>query len=261
MNWKTAILSLSLLFWKGSIHGQVQNDVLRALQTRDFTMFKNFSDSLSDKEQRISAYWEMLRNLTEEFREGVFIFEKSVPDEHDPNISHIYTFKVKLIATKTKVASYELSEQKNRKVADHWEPYDDPIHQFRDEKLLEELKNSFSTLFHAPLDEQDLFVNNLTYGERCGIVGIPPKGRSQVIQFVKNGNKDELVNWLQSANSEKQVYAVDGLYQLSQKGIKLTENELQMIAFVMHKNGSISVCSGCMHSKDTIKSILSKFQF
>lgn len=261
MNRKHIAILLLVILWAGNVRGQIQDDVLRVLESRNFTAFKEFSDSLSNPEKRIRSYWELLRDLAPNFQEGIFVIEKSVPDETDPNVSSTFLFKVKMIVTKTQIVSYELSEQKYRKVADQWESYDDPIARFRDEPLFEDLKYSFMALFHAELNEKDLFSNELVYGEHCGFAGTYPEGRYQIIQFVKNGNKEELLKWLQSANSEKQVYAVDGLFQLYKQGMKPTEEELKMIAFVMHKSGNIRVCHGCMHTKDEIKTVLAKFNF
>lgn len=261
MNRKYLAILLTVLLWTGNVRAQIQDDVLAALESRNFTAFKEFSDSLSNREKGIRSYWELLRDLTPDFREGVFIVEKTVPDEHNPNISSTSLFRVKILAGKTQIVFYELSEQKYRKVADQWESVDETIAGFEDTLLIEELNYSFRALFRADLDEKDLFSNELVYGEHCGFAGTYPEGRYEIMQFVKSGNKEELLKWLRSANSEKQVYAVDGLYQLCKKGAKLTEEELRMIAFVMHKNGRIQVCHGCIHSKDDIKVILAKFNF
>ncbi len=252
---------LTVILWIGNVRAQIQDDVLAALESRNFTAFKEFSDSLTNREKGIRSYWELLRDLTPDFQEGVLIVEKTVPDAHNPNVSSVFLFKVKILTGKTQTAFYELSEQKHRKVADQWESVDETIAGFEDTLLIEELNVSFRALFRADLDKKDLFSSELVYGERCGFAGTYPEGRYQTIQFVKNGNKEELLKWLQSANSEKQVYAVDGLFQLCKKGAKLTEEELRMIAFVMHKNGRIRVCSGCLHSEDDIKTVLTKFNF
>lgn len=261
MNRKHFATLLLVILWAGNIRAQIQDDVLQVLKPGNFTAFKQFSDSLTNREKGIRSYWELLRDLTPDFQEGVFIVEKSVRDEHDPNVSLTSSFKVKLLAGKTQIVSYELSELKYRKVADQWEAYEETIARFEDTPLLEELNYSFRALFRTELDTQDLFSTELVYGEHCGFAGTYPEGRYEIVQFVKNGNKEELLKWLKSPNSEKQVYAVDGLFQLYKQGTKPTQEELDIIAFVRHKNGRIQVCHGCMHTKDDIRSVLVKFNF
>lgn len=250
-----------IILCAGNVRGQIQDNVLAALESRNFTAFKEFSDSLTNREKGIRSYWELLRDLTPDFQEGVFIVEKTVPDEHNPNVSLTSSFKVKLLAGKTQIVSYELSEQKYRKVADQWEAYEETIAGFEDTPLIEELNASFRTLFHTELNAQDLFSTELVYGEHCGFAAMYPEGRYQIIQFVKNGNREELLKWLKSPNSEKQVYAVDGLFQLYKQGTQPTQEELDIIAFVRHKNGRIQVCQGCLHTKNEIRSVLVKFNF
>jgi len=248
------------LLWTSNLFGQVQNDVKIILNTKDFIAFKNYADKLSNREKRINSHWESLRDLTTEFKEGIFIFEKSVPDNDNPAISSVYTFRVTIITTKTQIAFYELSEEKNKKIGNNWEPFYDTIDKFKDEKLYDSLKNSFKSIFQTELNENELFMTDFVYGEHCGIAGVNPKGRQQINQWVTNKNKTELLKWLKSTNTEKQIYAVDGLCQLKKAGTKLTDVEMKMINFVTKKSGTIYVCSGCMHSQDEIRNVTKKFK-
>ncbi|HEX8546817.1 MAG TPA: hypothetical protein VF691_07630, partial [Cytophagaceae bacterium] len=87
-----------------------------------------------------------------------------------------------------------------------------------------------------------------------------PEGRQQVGKWVADKNKRELLKWLKSANTEKQIYAVDGLYQLEKVGLKLSEEEKKILAFVVNKSGTMNVCFGCMHTKEEIVSVTRKFK-
>lgn len=261
MNRKHFAILLVVILWTGNIRAQIQDDVLQVLKSGNFTAFIQFADSLTNHEKGIRSYWELLRDLTPDFQEAVFIVEKTVRDEHDPNVSSVSSYKVKLIVGKMQIVSYEFSERKYRKIADQWESYDEVIAGFEDTLLIEELNDSFRTLFHTELNAQDLFSTELVYGEHCGFAGTYPEGRYEIVQFVKNGNREELLKWLKSPNSEKQVYAVDGLFQLYKQGTKPTQEELDIIAFVRHKSGRVQVCHGCIHTKDDIRTVLVKFNF
>jgi hypothetical protein len=248
------------LLWTSSLLGQVQNDVKKILETKDFVAFKKYSDNLSNREKRISSHWECLRDLTTDFQEGVFIFEKSVPDKDNPAVSSVYTFRVNIITTKTTIAYYELSEKKNKKVGDNWEPYYEPIDNFKDSKAFDNLKATFKDIFQSDLNENELFVIDFVYGSHCGFAGVNPKGRQQIDNWVAEKNKAELLKWLKSTNTEKQVYAVDGLLQLKKSGVKLTDEEVKIINFICSKNGTMYVCSGCIHSRQDISSVTKNFK-
>jgi hypothetical protein len=260
MNRNTLIILIGLL-WASSILGQVQMDVNKVLVTKDFIAFKKYADNLTDRDKRISAYWECLRDLTTDYKEGVLYFKKSVQDKENPAISSVYTFRITLITTEKQIAYYELSEQKNKKVVDNWKPYYETIDKFRDDSAYNDFRKSFQTIFQTDIDESELFVEDFVYGQHCGYAGINPEGQQQIDEFVKNKNKDILLKWLQSTNTEKQIYAIDGLHQLKNLGVKLEGQELKMIQFVMNKNGTMHVCSGCMYSQQEISHVTKKFKF
>jgi hypothetical protein len=253
---KRLLILLIGLLWTSNLLGQVQNEVKKVLDTKDFFIFKKYTNKLSNRKKGISSHWESLRDLTTEFKEGVFIFEESAPDINSP----IYTYKVSIIATKTKIVYYELSEMKNKKVGKNWESYYESVSKFKDEKQFNNLKNSFKSIFNSDLNEAELFVTDFVYGENCGFGGASPKGRQQIDKWVKYNNKIELLNWLKSTNTEKQVYAVDGLFQLKKTGTKFTKEELKMIKFVINKRGTIYVCSGCIHHQDEISVVSKEFK-
>lgn len=248
------------LIWTNSLPGQVQNDVKKVLETRDFAAFKTFAEKLSNWENRITARWEILRDLATGFQEGVFTIEKIVPDNDNPNTRTVYTFKVAIIATKDQIAYYELSEKKYDTVGRKRKEYYHPIATFKDKILYENLKNSFKATFKTRLHENDLCKSGYTYGDLCDFAGIVPTGRQKIDEWVARKNKKKLLKWLTSANTEKQVYAVDGLYQLKQAGIKLTEEEINMITFVINKSGNMNTCSGCIYGKREISRVTQHFK-
>jgi hypothetical protein len=90
---------------------------------------------------------------------------------------------------------------------------------------------------------------------------VKPKGRRQIDEWVADRNKSKLVEWLTSTNTEKQVYAVDGLLQLKKTGMKLSDDELKIMKFVIGKSGTIYTCSGCIHMHLNIEAVTKEFKF
>tara|TARA_R110002020_G_scaffold200610_3_gene402942 strand:- start:137 stop:463 length:327 start_codon:yes stop_codon:yes gene_type:complete len=108
MNRKLVTIFIGI-FWTNNLYGQIQNDVKKVLASLDFVEFKMFTDNLSIENESLGTHWEHLRDLTSDFQEGVFFFEKSVPDKENPAISSVYTFRVNLVVTHSTIIYYELS--------------------------------------------------------------------------------------------------------------------------------------------------------
>lgn len=244
------------LFLTSTLPAQIQDEVSKQLAAKDFVTFKKYADSLVRLEHRINAYWEFLRDVTADIQEGVFTFEQTAADKDNPAISRVYTFRVNLLTTKTTIIYYKLSEEKIKKEEGGLVSYYKPIEKFKNDSAYTIFKKSFKETYQADLNEKDLFLTGFVYGTNCGIAGTRTAGRAQMDEWVEAKNKVEIVKWLKSANTEKQLYAVDGLRELEKAGIKLTEEEKRIVDFVCNKNGTVYVCSGCIHSRQDIQEMI-----
>ena len=257
MKW-TLILLIGL--GANNAFGQVQNEVKKVLATKDFIAFKTYTDNLSMKDKNVTSNWDNFRDLTTDFQEGTFIFSKYADDKNSSEIGFLRTFRVRLLATDKIIAYYELSEMKYKKVGDdEWDPYYEFIEKYKDEKAFSKLSASFKEAYQADLNEKELFVTDFVYGEACGFSGTDPVGRRQVDKWVLEKNKPELLRWLKSTNTEKQVYAVDGLLQLRKRGMKLADNEMSVMKCIIKKRGTINACSGCTYYNGDIKIVAKNF--
>ena len=255
-----AFLIISI-FWTSNVLAQVQNDVKKVLETKDFVQFKKLTISLNDRKKNISVHWKSIRDLTYNYKEGIFFFEESVPIKDKPGNSHVYTYRVRIITTNTEIVFYELAEEKNKKVKGKWEPYFKIIDTYKDEVDYANFKKEFETIFLTKINEEELFTTDFVYGSNCGIAGMNPSGRININKLIDKKDKSGILEWLKSTITEKQIYAIDALYQLKNCGIELTENELKMVEFVSNKDGSIETCSGCSFYGRGIKEVTEQFEF
>ena len=249
------------LFWTSNLIGQVQNDVKEILANKDYVAFSSYADTLSNSEKRISSHWTILRDLTADFKEGVFYFTKSVPDAKNAAISTVYTYRVRLLTTDKTILYYELSEKRNKKIQKEWVPYYDTLDYYKNDSLFSLLRQSFNKSFDGELNETELFIDNLVYGQACGLVGTDPDEKIIIDSLVAAKNKEELFKWIKSTNFEKQIYAVDGLFQLKVAGTTFTYKEIELINMVLNKKGTIYYCRGCSHSWQDVRSVSYKFKF
>lgn len=89
---------------------------------------------------------------------------------------------------------------------------------------------------------------DLTIEFGCGEAGQSySKEYKKMVSFVENRNKERLNKWLRSANCELQVYGAMGLLGLQKKGINLTDEEKQIIEFLIKQDSKITYCGGCLY--------------
>lgn len=261
MNRLQYITLLVGLLWTSKIFGQVQNDVKEVLSKKDFVSFSSFADTLSNRENKINCHWTIFRDLTADFKEGVFYITKSVPDTKNPGISSVYTYRVRLLTMNKTIIYYDLSEKRNKKVKKEWVPYYDSLDYYINDSLFNLLRQSFFKSFDGELNETELFTDDLVYGQACGIIGEDPKEKLIVDDLVATKNKDELFKWIKSTNFEKQIYGVDGLFQLKETEVTFKPEELRIIKNVLNKKGTIFNCRGCVHSWKDVRMVTYKFKF
>ena len=155
-----------------------------------------------------------------------------------------------------------LAEKKFKQIKENeWFDYLSTIDEYQDDSLFKFLKVKFTEAFKIPLNETQLFNNSIVFGMACGRVGIDPDEKVEIDNLVRAKDRKSLRRWLQSTNVEKQIYGVSGFYQLRQKGLTLTSDELNMINAIITKKGTIYVCSGCDHSRQEIASVVKGFKF
>lgn len=258
---RTIILTMSL-FLNIALNAQIQNEVRDILAKRDLNAFR---DKLSSdyKVNRCSSPigFEIFRELVSNYYEGVFYFSRCVKDTENEAITTVYPYRVTLLSYGSNIFYFELSEQKNKKINGDWVPYCEEIQKYRNDTLMGQLKKSFYKAFFSDLNEGELFDEKIFYGSLCGDGGSKLEERIQTDIWVRKKDRLSLMKWLQSTNFEKQVYAVDGLYQLKKSGVKLTEQENSIIKAIQSKKGKVHVCNGCLIGNDDLAEVLSKFQF
>lgn len=243
------VLTSLFLFYKFNF--QNKDDVRSILGTKDFKELEAFIEKLT-KEKR-SPRWIYLRDLTYEYQEGIFEYKEYEKNENGSITTSYDIFQIKLIVSGNKIIYYEYNIQKNKKVkyewsdSFSWEPYYITIEQFKNDIEFKLLKEEFNNVFYSDLNESELFVTDYVYGENCGVAAVDSNERTQLNYFVTKKEKNSILKWLKSTNTEKQVYAVEGLLKLEKSGVNLNNTEVEIINYITHKKGTIRMCSGCTY--------------
>lgn len=237
-------------------------NIEKVLIKKDVQKLNQYGDSLENSSKRINVFWNYFREIVPGFNEGVFYVKKYTPKKGYTNIANELAYRISIVTFDSTIIYYKLGE-----VITDYEGNGEQTYKhkrtYTDDTAFVLLCNTFKSMFNKPLNMNELFDENFRYGHRCGIDGVDPKPRIQMNEFVKNNRKDSLIHWLQSTNTEKQIYAVEGLYELNKTGVQLTADEKQMAMYVKAKKGTINYCVGCLITNigvfEAVKKIFKSF--
>ncbi len=252
----------SILAFK--LYFQNNDDIKSVLSTRDYLKLEKCIEKLFD-EDKINGRFKYLREVAPNFNEGVFEYYQYIYKNGKKTGSY-EIYLVKFITSKNEIIYYEFNEEKNKKVKSSWsdsyawEPYYVLIEKFKNDKEIENLKTSFKNNFQAELNEKELFLTNITFGNGCGAATMYSKERMQLNDFVAKKDKDSIIKWLQSTNSEKQIFAVEGFLKLMKSECKFNKQELALFHNVTNKKGTVKVCHGCIYSTEEVSEIIKEIK-
>jgi len=167
----------------------------------------------------------------------------------------VFRFRINLITTNTEIVYYDFAEKNSKSPS--WDDFElEVLDSARNQVHIDSLNTSYLAIYKTPLNWTQLFDYKNVYGFRCSIDGQEPDMRLELEMLLAKNDYKELNNWLVSPNAERQVYAIEGYYQLKRKGYKLTSDQKRIINAVKGKNGEVKVCRGCIYSSDRIKYIV-----
>lgn len=241
--------------------GQIENEVTASLKTLDFSKFLATIDSLKNTENSSFYKTHYFREIVDNYQEGLWRIDHKKPCDTLSNSFTISNYKIKILNHKGKIFYFEFSKKVGQKVKRKWEYYFQTITTYRDSSIFDSLKNRFFSVYGLPLNDKEIFMENIFYGTFCGRrVSSDLPERSIIESYVLMKDKESILKLAKSPNTEKQILAVDGLMQLKEKGVTLTDPELTIIKVILGKTGTIQTCSGCLFQTRDIKVATYKFQ-
>lgn len=252
------LLSIIVLSLTLQTYGQSINGIRQLLADKDFKAFKKYTNTNSNS--NVTVIWLFNRDITPSFQECVIDIDENLSSENNSDNSTILHYRINILAKSNEIIYYDFALNENNNSV--WDDLTFKIiDSFRNEILMTELKNEFYKTYNDSLHKKELFDNSNIYGSSCLIARIKPKLRKENDLLVQNKDSILLTQWLKSTNTEKQVYGIDGLYQLKMNGHQFTTEQLRLIKIIKSKKGTIFTCDGCVNSSlkisKVVKSILS----
>ncbi|MCF1716705.1 hypothetical protein L0U88_18835 [Flavihumibacter sp. RY-1] len=227
---------------------------------RDFQLFINYAKENISENNRIQIEQEYAREIVEGYQEALFKITQTYGTIG--NIVYSTNSKLKIITKNNRIIFFNLEGKEIRNFPENKETTNDTTYQFSDQIKMNDLKKKFKEDYKAALVEEELFIDTIAVGIKCGhYPGETTKEQTQILKWVQAKDSISLFQWLQSVNSEKQVYAVKGLYYLSLKGITISEEKKRIVEKIRRKKGTIYTCIPCDASKSPIQEVLKPFMF
>lgn len=247
---------MTLLAITSALHcpGQTMAEIKSLLSQRNPAAFKAFIDSCQSNSghSNVIARWEYLRDIMPGFQEGIVYIEESAPFNDGTGGNEIKSYRINLLSSGSTIFYYTFHLTGHQNDDDQ-----SKIDSFVDNKLYFEFESVFRQTYNADLLKKDLF-QTIVYGSDCGIAATPTEYQVLLNSFLKDRDVKSIDAWLKSANTEKQLYALKGLNLLKNTGYTPTIEESKLQALIRRKKGTVSTCSGCIFSSDSLEHVLSE---
>lgn len=248
-----------LLMFSEVVRAQFENKILTLLDAKNVEDLLFFSDDNNLNGYSSEVQKEYYREITCSHSEGIFRVVQSIPDPDHINSFTVNTYRIDLITNGNTIIYYvylkELYGQQDLKGQQLY----DTLASFQSDTELVELNLAFREIFKTDINMNDFFQTNCSFGYRCGFIGSPVSELEYINSLVATNDKNAIRAWLTSPNTEKQVFAVYGFVALKNKGLIITEEEKKIIQFIIGKQGTMLVCSGCFFMSSEIAKVTESF--
>jgi hypothetical protein len=236
-------------------------------QLRDLLEFKSFEKLLNEIETfkldktdfNIKKRIVLRSTLVNNFEQVVLEIRYNLFTENDHSTFLPYIFEIQVIKKSDELIYHRATEFRKVKIDSTWQSLESTFCQYENNKLCIQLDDDYASFYQTKLNVKDLFLSNIVFGKRCNEGGEKPKYRKTLDSLILSTDTTALKTWLNSPSLEKQLYALDGLYELKEtKGFEFNKQILKAINQIEKKKGIVNTCSGCMYLSDSIGDVLER---
>lgn len=241
------LYSLLFLFATTYSDSQPLQKINQALKGRSIALLDRSITALGKTNFEISR--ELQRPIVGDYKADI-IDIKEFPLANDTSGSHyINNYAIYLLSENDKIFYCKFSGSLyNNDSTGEPQARDTIIENYTDSLRYASFENEYKEIYYDTINKSDIFLNSFVYGYHCGIAGINPDEANNFDMLLASNNVDEIRHWLKSPNAEKQLYAFRGYKVLVYDGYVLTKEEGKILAYLKHKTGNVSICSGCMYT-------------
>ena len=230
-------------------------EIIKVLDKKDYSTFERYIEKRNSSSHCSDPGEIRKREILTHYHEiivPVLIFIPTPNGKHEGDCTY---YVINLLTYDNKIIKYEFyskqfddSEIKNYKL----------IKEYSNQHELGGFETAYKENYYRTISSGELFDVSTTYGSHCGIMGINPKTRTELEDYILSKNATELFSWLTSPNYEKKLYAYEGYRALIQSGYKTTTNEKTLLDDLKTFKGLVRTCSGCMYMDDGFRGVLNR---
>ncbi len=252
---KKGILIIAMGIFSLSLFGEKIDSIITVLNQKNYKQLEAYLKraEVSSKKDEFNFNEEISRQIIDSFFEKIINVEEWFPNIKEGSY-HGKIYEILILTNGDSIIYAKL-------VLYPKGPNTNILIQYSDNKLFHQLQKSYSVTYGRKVIIKDFFISYVVYGNRCGRGAVERDYRIRLNKLIESKNIKKLDKWLSSPTAEIQVYAVDGFFQLKEKGYTLTPKELQLINIIKNKKGEIRACSGCIFSSWEITETTEKFKF
>lgn len=151
-------------------------------------------------------------------------------------------YLVNLIAYKNEVIYYQLYNCENCFV--NFKPLAS-LDSFINTAAYTTFLDAYANYYHTDKNKLELFDHDLIYGHCLGITGAIPDGKIAIDSLINLVDTNTIYQWLKSANTEKQLYALEAIRIFKYKKIFINSEILQIVEKLKTKQSSVYECHCC----------------
>lgn len=232
--------AIAMLFCAYSLKSQIPIEAfVQALQSKQYATFKKTFQKALLKDSLIDYGNSLSRQIFDDYQEVWY----EIFDNHLIGNTH----SLKMIVKGNSIIYYHFSFVNIERQGEKRIFTTVPIDTFTDIARYSRFKASFRKVYQADLNETDLWVYSIV-NAFCGLRTTQGniKECDEMIALVDANKKDSLLQWLQSANLEKQMLGLLGYNELLKKKANLSNTELKLIKTILRKKAKAHV-RGCAY--------------
>ncbi len=258
---KKTLMLLILLLVTFFSFGQIEKVANKLLLKGDFNQFLIFTKDYRLAKNPIWIEQLNVREVVKGFQEAMFKIVRSY--SMYKGVSITCNMRLNVITEGNRIIYFYLESKEMKGFPKTFETTSDTTYRFTDKKGMIRLNSRFEFTYKAPLDESELFIDTIYLGNKCGHYGEEetPVQQKQIFEWVTRTDTVNLYKWLQSANTEKQVYAVKGFHYLTLKGVKISEEAKDLIGNIIQKKGTVNTCGTCDSRRAKIALVVKSLAF
>lgn len=205
--------------------------------------------------------WVIKRTVVDSFQEAVLRVSEMLPAPAGAIASPISNLEVKMLSGTNRLVYYSYSGSTTEYLGkDKFSITNELADNFMNKPVYWQFQQSFRQVYAADVKWTDLFLTDIEFGDNCGFAGMSPGQMVRLQSVLAQKEADSIRSWLQSANTETQLYAIVGLRIMQLYGYRLTAAEKRMVASVRTKKGKVNTCSGCMVSEESPGEVVKRIE-